>query len=170
MQVKDTHVKKLIIINRRYTSITIEMSQDTAASIPILDIVFIIQAVNDIFRSEPLQIDMSKENINIIGPLRFIDIHLKNGDFVYNLTNLEIIFGDNKKIFINSELDMVDELGRAAIELSHISSIGELLVIRIPIDIFSTFIETLLRILEDKKIVEEVSNDELIKDEEDIKE
>ena len=159
---------KAIPIDERYTQTVLQFKIDTINT-GILELSYILHAVNGDFSSVPICISLEGGKTRLLGCLRYTMHEFNNINREDNYFRIDIdSFGStNCDIMWFEESDKIDTLGRKLVEFSFMVN-GNMDKVMIPIEIFPMFLDTFIKIVEDKDIVEEVKTEEYKKEESDM--
>lgn len=143
---------RIININNKYITHQLEFSTDIPSR-NTLHMRYIIVAVNTTFHSIPITIRLDMDNLYLIGSLRYF-MNIFNAS-VKDEAIYTIHLKESNIDRLMFEAGEIDDVGRKCITMSYLMD-SQLSEFNIPIDIFSTFIDMLIKILEDGGIVEDV--------------
>lgn len=160
---------KVVNINDRYITKTIQFKIDPLNT-SILEVNYIIVAVNGNFSSQPIRINLEDDNYHMMALLNFTKKHVLEpgmiGIIQIPLKNC------NASMMQFEDSTGVDDTGRELIEFSYLvspdgikDSNQMLTSIEIPVEIVPAFISTFVQILVDKDIIEEKPEEEEPSDE-----
>lgn len=145
---------KIINVDYMHTQITFQFKIDKLST-DILELNYNIHAVNGDFSSIPIKISLEGDKTKLLGNLRLAlkTYHTISEDVCFRI-DIDSFGGVNCDFMLFEESGKVDESGRSLIEFSYIIE-GNMDKIDIPYEIFPTFLETFIKIVEDKNIQEE---------------
>lgn len=151
---------KVVNINDRYITKTIQFKIDAIKG-TILEVNYIIVAINDTFSSPPIKIDLERQDIclfllyNLYKMQKYIEC-INSGVFTGEYIQCEGIIPDVSMLIFEDECK-TDDMGRHLIEFSYVMK--EINTIDIPVEIMPVFLDTFIQIIKDKDIIIEEESD-----------
>lgn len=145
---------KTISIDNKYTQTVIQFKIDETSK-DILELNYIIHAVNGDFSSIPIKILLEGDKVRLLGNLRWaLKTYSKDESSSYFRVDIDSFGSTNCDFMLFEETSTKDDSNRRLIEFSFMVN-GNMDKVYIPYEIFSTFLKLFIKIVEEKDIEEE---------------